>query len=160
MALSVTVHKLEPVLFPGDTFRCIIEVKNTLAASGDEEYDLQRVEPLAWVSAQIYGQYVADPTFIKLPEETLQRHVAGSTLPKLGTTTMSAFSPFPPFPPSNVLFTLLFAQTRMAASCILAMRRFCCAICVLNHRKVAFVRCSFSSPVFSLQSLPFSELKG
>jgi len=89
MALSVTVHKLEPVLFPGDTFRCIIEVKNTLAASGDAEYDIQRIEPVAWVSAQIYGQYIADPTFMKLPESTSQRHIAGSTLPKLGTRRAS-----------------------------------------------------------------------
>lgn len=85
MALSVTVHKLDTVLFPGDTFRCLIEFKNSHAVTGDAEKDAEHIEPLAWVSAQVYGQYVADLSLISLPSSTLQRSLAGSTLPKLGT---------------------------------------------------------------------------
>ena len=85
MALSVTVHKLDFVLFPGDAFRCVVEFKNNNVATGDAEKDLEKVEPLAWVSAQVYGQYVADSSLISLPSATMQRSMAGSTLPKLGT---------------------------------------------------------------------------
>lgn len=87
MALSVTVHKLDFVLFPGDAFRCIVEFKNNTAATGDAEKDRENIQPLAWVSAQIYGQYVTDSSLITLPSGTEQRSIAGSTLPKLGTPT-------------------------------------------------------------------------
>lgn len=84
MALSVTVLKLDGVLFPGDNFRCVIEFKNTHPASLGEETTRQNIETLAWASAQIHGHYIVDPTLIKLSASTAQRQIAGSTLPKLG----------------------------------------------------------------------------
>lgn len=84
MALSVTITKLDSVLFPGDTFRCLIEFKNTLPVSGNVDLDRENSETLAWASAQIYGQFVVDPASITLPSSTAQRQLAGSTLPRFG----------------------------------------------------------------------------
>jgi hypothetical protein len=87
MSLSVTILKLDGVVFPGDSFRCAIEFKNTRPASSEDSP--HHIETLAWASAQIYGQYIVDPGLIKLPASTIQRSLAGSTLPKLGMRTFS-----------------------------------------------------------------------
>ena len=94
MALSVTVRKLDPVVFPGDLFRCIIEFKNAQKPSGEADIDNNKLESLAWASAQIYGQYIADPSLMKLPVATQQRQQVGSTLPKLGMNQISHLSYF------------------------------------------------------------------
>lgn len=132
MALSVTVHKLDFVLFPGDAFRCIVEFKNNAQATGDAEKDHQNIQPLAWASAQVYGQYVTDSSLIALPAATEQRAVAGSTLPKLGTRPFllahSEQNLNVRFRPSSPNLTLLSPQKRTAGSCILAEQRLFCAI--------------------------------